>query len=195
MSIKSPYSGHIENIAHLKNASRSMSVPCLPTGTTLVQIRCGTNVVKWWTKFCDWLRFALNSIVKTYWMKREACLQGNFVVKMYWLKRLHNCRNGAFVGSANLTWQRWGWFWLVFFHIFGNNLKIRPVRAIKISDGTTPHGDLSYDIWHLICKNPPSGLGDLRTKLVRRKRKKKIKRKKKKKERFLQFALDSVKAN
>ena len=32
-----------------------------------------------------------------------------------------------------------------FFHIFGNNLKIRPVRPIKISDGTSPHGDLSYD--------------------------------------------------
>ena len=32
-----------------------------------------------------------------------------------------------------------------FFHIFGNNLKIRPLRPIKISDGTTPHGDLSYD--------------------------------------------------
>ena len=32
-----------------------------------------------------------------------------------------------------------------FFHIFGNNLKIRPVRAIKIRGGTTLHGDLSYD--------------------------------------------------
>ena len=88
----------------------------------------------------------------TYWMKREACLQGQFVVKMYWLKEqdFRECRNGAFVGSANSTRQRWGGFSIEiqrahFFHIFGNKLKIRPVRPIKISDGTTPHGDLSYD--------------------------------------------------
>ena len=37
--------------------------------------------------------------------KREACLQGKFVVKMYWLKEqdFHECRNGAFLGSANST--------------------------------------------------------------------------------------------
>ena len=35
--------------------------------------------------------------------KSEACLHGKFVVKMYWLKEqdFHDCRNGAFVGSAN----------------------------------------------------------------------------------------------
>ena len=35
--------------------------------------------------------------------KREARLQRKFVVKMYWLKEqdFHDCRNGAFVGSAN----------------------------------------------------------------------------------------------
>ena len=35
--------------------------------------------------------------------KREACVQGKFVVRMYWLKEqdFHDCRNGAFVGSAN----------------------------------------------------------------------------------------------
>ena len=67
---------------------------------------------------------------------------------MYWLKEQDfcECRNGAFVGSANsirrfsIEIQR-----AKFFDIFGNNLKIRPVRPIKISDGTTPHGDLSYD--------------------------------------------------
>ena len=32
-----------------------------------------------------------------------------------------------------------------FFHIFGNNLQIRPDKGIKIRDGTTPHGNLSYD--------------------------------------------------
>ena len=29
-----------------------------------------------------------------------------------------------------------------FFHIFGNNLKIRPIRQIKKTNGTTPGGDL-----------------------------------------------------
>ena len=35
--------------------------------------------------------------------KRQACVQGKFVVKMYWLKEqdFNDCRNGAFVGSAN----------------------------------------------------------------------------------------------
>ena len=65
-----------------------------------------------------------------------------------------------------------------FFHIFGNNLKIRPVRPIKISDGTTPHGDLSYDTLFAKIRPAVSG-GDLRTKLGGRKRKRKIKRKKK----------------
>ena len=79
---------------------------------------------------------ASNAIVKTYWMKREACLQGQFVVKMYWLKEhdFHNCRNGAFVGSAEVGMVRnrnaKGKFFS--FHIFGNNLKVRPVRAIKL---------------------------------------------------------------
>ena len=65
------------------------------------------------------------------------------------------------------------------FHIFGNNLKIGPVRAIKIRDGTTPHGDLSYDT--LFAKTQG--------------KKEKDKKKKKEPQRFLQFALDSVKAN
>ena len=39
-----------------------------------------------------------------------------------------------------------------FFHIFGDNLKIRPVRTIKISGRTTPHGDLSCDtLFAKIC--------------------------------------------
>ena len=59
---------------------------------------------------------------------------------MYWLKEqnFRQCRNGAFVGSANSTRQRWGCFSIEiqranFFHIFGNNLKIRPVRPIKMA--------------------------------------------------------------
>ena len=115
--------------------------------------------------------------------KKEACLQRKFVVKMYWLK------------EQDFKWlQKWGICWFSkcgftaevrmvrnrnpkanFFHIFGNNWKIRPVKAIKIRDGTTPWKPF---IWHLICKNPPSGLrGDLQTKLGGRKKKRKIKKK------------------
>ena len=46
-----------------------------------------------------------------------------------------------------------------FFHIFANNLKIRPVRQIKIRDGTTPHGDLSYDT--LFAKIHPAVLSEI----------------------------------
>ena len=88
------------------------------------------------------------------------------MVKMYWLKEqdFRECRNGAFVGSANSTRQRWGCFSMEiqranFFHIFGNNLKIRAVRPIKISDGTTPHGDLSYDT--LFAKIRPAVLEEI----------------------------------
>ena len=91
--------------------------------------------------------------------KREAFVQGKFVVKMYWLKEqdLNDCRNGHLLvrqmrldsrggnGSQQKSKDK------IFFHIFGNNLNIRPDRAIKIRDG---------------------GLGgDLRTKLTRRQRK------------------------
>ena len=32
-----------------------------------------------------------------------------------------------------------------FFDILGNKLKIRPIRQIKIANGTTRGGDLSYE--------------------------------------------------
>ena len=51
--------------------------------------------------------------------------------------------------------------------IFDNNLKISPIRAIEISDGTTPDGELSFHT--LFAKISPECLrGDLRTKTRRK---------------------------
>ena len=35
-----------------------------------------------------------------------------------------------------------------FIHIFGNNLQIRPIWAIKITNGTTLSGELSYEPYY-----------------------------------------------
>ena len=51
--------------------------------------------------------------VKATPVQSVACLQREIVVKMYWLKEqeFDDCRNAAFIGSANSTWQqRQGWF-------------------------------------------------------------------------------------
>ena len=71
----------------------------------------------------------------------------------------------------------WGWFAIKiqranFVHIFGNDLKIRPVRPIKITDGTTqsPHGDLSYNT--LFAKIRPAVLEQISGQNSREERKK-----------------------
>ena len=52
-----------------------------------------------------------------------------------------------------------------FGQMFTNNITIRPIRA-KSTDGTTSHGDTSYDT--LFGQNLSHGLGDLQTKFGQR---------------------------
>ena len=49
-----------------------------------------------------------------------------------------------------------------FGQIFDNNLKISPIRAMEITDGTTVHGELSF--YTLFAKISPACLrGELQT--------------------------------
>ena len=59
-------------------------------------------------------------------------------MRMHWLveQEFLDCRVGM-VRNRNPKGK--------FFDIFGNYLKIRPIREIKKTNGTTPGGDLSYE--------------------------------------------------
>ena len=61
--------------------------------------------------------------------RRKACLALEFVVRMHWLEG-QEFRDCKCLGRMTIEIQR-----EQFFHIFGNNLKIRPT---KITDYITP---------------------------------------------------------
>ena len=64
--------------------------------------------------------------------RREACVPFEFVVRLHWLEG-HEFRDCKCLGGFTIEIQS-----EKVFHIFGNNLKIRPIRPTEITGYITP---------------------------------------------------------
>ena len=130
--------GHLEtleNLGHLQYPKWSMSVPCFPR-EDISSCKEGVNEKKLigWKKFSsldDSFLYALNRKLHS----RLICWfdKSSFTASV----AMHNSQfEGPNLGR-----------------FFAHNIKIRVIRPIKITDWTTPHGDLSFDtLFAKICQ-------------------------------------------